>query len=106
MSKHKPLDRIDRKIMQLLQRDGRISNVDLAKQVALSPTPCLERVRRLEREGYITGYVALADMAKRICSISCGVRWGSRCMCSRITSIETEPSSPDHSANCPGVASR
>ena len=64
MAKHKSLDRIDRNILQLLQRDGRISNVDLAKQVALSPTPCLERVRRLEREGYITGYVALADSEK------------------------------------------
>ena len=64
MNKPKSLDRIDRKIMQLLQQDGRLSNVDLAKQVALSPTPCLERVRRLEREGYITGYVALADAEK------------------------------------------
>ncbi|MFT5711081.1 MAG: Lrp/AsnC family leucine-responsive transcriptional regulator [Halioglobus sp.] len=64
MTKYKPLDRIDRNILQLLQRNGRLSNVDLAKQVALSPTPCLERVRRLEREGYITGYVALADPKK------------------------------------------
>lgn len=44
--------------MRILQRDGRISNVDLAKAVYLSPTPCLERVRRLEREGYIEGYTA------------------------------------------------
>ncbi|KZX60525.1 leucine-responsive transcriptional regulator [Halioglobus sp. HI00S01] len=58
------LDRTDRKILTLLQQDGRISNVDLAREVALSPTPCLERVRRLEREGYITGYVALADPAR------------------------------------------
>jgi Lrp/AsnC family leucine-responsive transcriptional regulator len=64
MTKHKPLDRTDRKIMQLLQQDGRISNVELAKKVALSPTPCLERVRRLERDGFITGYVALADPEK------------------------------------------
>lgn len=41
-----------------------MSNVALSKEVGLSPTPCLERVRRLEREGYITGYVALADPAK------------------------------------------
>ncbi|MEM1141510.1 MAG: Lrp/AsnC ligand binding domain-containing protein [Pseudomonadota bacterium] len=64
MAKVKPLDRIDRKLLEILQRDGRISNVELAKQVALSPTPCLERVRRLERDGYITGYVALADPKK------------------------------------------
>ena len=62
--KNKPLDRTDRHILQVLQRDGRISNVDLAKKVALSPTPCLERVKRLEKSGYIKGYVALANAAK------------------------------------------
>lgn len=60
----KPLDRIDRNILKLLQQNGRLSNVALAKEVGLSPTPCLERVRRLEREGFITGYVALADPTK------------------------------------------
>ncbi|CAN0606143.1 unnamed protein product, partial [Ectocarpus sp. 12 AP-2014] len=60
----KPLDRIDRKILGILQMDGRISNVALASEVGLSPTPCLERVRRLERDGYILGYVALADPHK------------------------------------------
>jgi len=64
MKKIKSLDRIDRKILGKLQQDGRLSNVDLAKSVDLSPTPCLERVRRLERDGYITGYVALADPEK------------------------------------------
>ena len=64
MPKNKALDRTDRKILELLQHDGRLSNVDLAKSVNLSPTPCLERVRKLERDGYITGYVALADPAK------------------------------------------
>ena len=64
MIKDKSLDRIDRKILGLLQKEGRLSNVDLAKAVGLSPTPCLERVRRLEREGFITGYVALVDPAK------------------------------------------
>ena len=58
------LDRIDRKILELLQKDGRLSNVKLASKVGLSPTPCLDRVRRLEREGYILGYVALADARK------------------------------------------
>lgn len=54
----KPLDRIDRKILRTLQSSGRISNVDLASNVNLSPTPCLERVRRLEKDGYILGYRA------------------------------------------------
>jgi Lrp/AsnC family leucine-responsive transcriptional regulator len=54
----KPLDRTDRKILTCLQADGRISNVALAKKVDLTATPCFERVRRLERDGYITGYTA------------------------------------------------
>jgi Lrp/AsnC family leucine-responsive transcriptional regulator len=59
MKETKPLDRIDYNILRLLQTDGRISNVDLAKEVGLSPTPCLERVRRLEREGFIRDYRAI-----------------------------------------------
>lgn len=55
------LDRIDRRILRALQSDGRISNQDLARQVALSPTACLERVRRLTRDGYIVGYCAQLD---------------------------------------------
>ena len=51
----KQLDRIDRKILRELQLDGRVSNVELARRVGLSPTPCLERVRRLESQGYILG---------------------------------------------------
>ena len=60
----KDLDRTDRKILRVLQTDGRIANVDLARTVNLTPTPCLERVRRLESEGFITGYVALLDPVK------------------------------------------
>jgi len=56
--KPKPLDRTDRKILACLQSDGRISNVALARKVDLTTTPCLERVRRLERDGYISGYSA------------------------------------------------
>ena len=56
--KPKPLDRTDRKILACLQQDGRLSNVALAKKVDLTTTPCYERVRRLERDGYITGYSA------------------------------------------------
>ena len=50
------LDRIDLAILGELQANGRISNVELSKRVNLSPSPCLERVRRLEAEGYIEGY--------------------------------------------------
>lgn len=57
----KNLDRIDRNILNELQHDGRISNVELSKRVGLSPTPCLERVRRLERQGFIQGYTALLN---------------------------------------------
>jgi Lrp/AsnC family leucine-responsive transcriptional regulator len=57
----KPLDRTDRRILECLQEDGRISNVALAKKVNLTPTPCLERVKRLEKDGYIRGYTALLD---------------------------------------------
>lgn len=51
-------DRIDRKILDVLQRNARISITDLAQEVGLSATPCAERVRRLERDGVITGYHA------------------------------------------------
>lgn len=52
------IDRIDRKILAVLQRDGRITNAALAEDVALSPSACLARVRRLETSGIITGYRA------------------------------------------------
>ena len=58
------LDRTDRKILKILQKQGRISNADLARNVHLSPTPCLFRVRRLEQEGYIEGYEARLNPAK------------------------------------------
>ena len=61
---NRPLDRIDRQILRILQQEGRIANVDLARRVHLSPTPCLERVKRLEREGYIQGYSARLDPRK------------------------------------------
>ncbi len=52
------LDTIDRRIVAELQSDGRLSNVELADKVGLSPSPCLRRVKRLERDGYIEGYRA------------------------------------------------
>lgn len=60
----KELDRIDRNILTILQKDARISNVDLAKQVGLSASPCLERVKRLESQGYINQYRAILEPAK------------------------------------------
>src|SRR6185312_16306969 len=55
------LDTTDWKILSLLQADARISNVDLAAKVGLSPSPCLNRVRALEKTGYISRYVTLLD---------------------------------------------
>ena len=52
------LDKISKKILSELQNDGRISNVDLAARVNLSPAACLERVRKLQEAGYILGYAA------------------------------------------------
>lgn len=59
------LDRYDRHILEVLQRDGRISNQELAERIGLSPSPCLRRVRALEESGLITGYRALVD-SKRL----------------------------------------
>lgn len=58
------LDRFDRMILERLQREGRISNQDLAEAVNLSPSPCLRRVRQLEEDGLIDGYVALLNARK------------------------------------------
>ncbi|ANN68362.1 Lrp/AsnC family transcriptional regulator [Bordetella bronchialis] len=58
------LDRTDRRILAELQRDGRLTNQELADRVSLSPSPCLRRVRRLEEDGYIRRYVALVDAEK------------------------------------------
>jgi Lrp/AsnC family leucine-responsive transcriptional regulator len=55
------LDRFDRRILELLQQDGRLSNLELAERIGLSPSPCLRRVRALEELGIIAGYRALLD---------------------------------------------
>ena len=55
------LDRVDRQILRTLQKDGRIAISELARSVHLTTTPCYERVKRLERDGYIRGYTALLD---------------------------------------------
>ncbi len=58
------LDRIAWRILDRLQRDARISNVDLAREVGLSPSPCLRRVRELEQSGVIKDYVTLLEPAE------------------------------------------
>lgn len=59
------LDRYDRQILEILQRQGRVSNQELADRIGLSPSPCLRRVKALEENGLIQGYRALID-AKRL----------------------------------------
>ena len=58
------LDRIDVKILDVLQQDGRLPNQELAERVGLSPSPCLRRLKRLERDGVIQRYTAVVDQAK------------------------------------------
>jgi DNA-binding Lrp family transcriptional regulator len=58
------LDQIDLRILRELQDDGRITNQALSEKVGLSPRPCLERVRRLEKDGLIHGYRAVLDLRK------------------------------------------
>lgn len=58
------LDEIDLRILHHMQKDARLSNVDLADRVGLSPSPCLRRVRRLEEGGVISGYMTFVDQTK------------------------------------------
>ena len=58
------MNKNDTKILNVLQEQGRISYTDLGRQVGLTTTPCIERVRKLEREGYIKGYSARLDAEK------------------------------------------
>lgn len=68
------LDDFDRRILQALQENGRITNNDLADKIGLSPSPCLRRVRQLEAAGIISGYVALVDPDKIGLSVTAFVR--------------------------------
>ena len=70
-----PLDPLDWRILARMQQDARITNVELAKAVNLSPSACLNRVRRLEESGIISRHVTLLDPLK------CG-RGAMRCECS------------------------
>jgi Lrp/AsnC family leucine-responsive transcriptional regulator len=58
------LDEIDLRILDQMQGDARLSNVDLAERVGLSPSPCLRRLRKLESDGVIQGYMTFVDQAK------------------------------------------
>lgn len=58
------LDGFDRRILEVLQAEGRVSNQELAERIGLSPSPCLRRVRALEESGLIVGYRAILDAAK------------------------------------------
>jgi Lrp/AsnC family transcriptional regulator, leucine-responsive regulatory protein len=58
------IDAIDRRILAILQENGRLSNQEIAERINLSPSPCLRRIRRLEESGVIRGYVALLDAQK------------------------------------------
>lgn len=58
------MDKIDRRIVRALQRDGRMTITELSDSVGLSPTPCARRLDRLQREGIITGYAAQVDATK------------------------------------------
>lgn len=64
MGNRPKLDRIDLKILTELQRNGRITNVELAELVNLSPSPCLMRMKKLQKAGYITGYTGRIDVSK------------------------------------------
>ncbi|WAZ19161.1 Lrp/AsnC family transcriptional regulator [Streptomyces cinnabarinus] len=61
MSNDESLDAVDREILFHLRQDGRLTNVELAKRVGLTPPPCLRRVKRLEETGVIAGYRAVID---------------------------------------------
>jgi len=64
------LDRIDINILVQLQNNGAITNQHLAEQVGLSPSPCLQRVKRLEKAGYISGYGARVNLARLTDSVT------------------------------------
>lgn len=55
------LDQIDHRILTELQKDARLSHLELSERIGLSPSPCARRIRKLEAEGYITGYGAIID---------------------------------------------
>ncbi|RAI02214.1 AsnC family transcriptional regulator [Acuticoccus sediminis] len=85
------LDDIDRKILRELQKDGRISNLELSEKVGLSPSPCLRRVRMLEDTGLIERYVAVVNPAR----VGLGLT-----VFARVSLISQDAASTDHFARC------
>lgn len=81
--KKKTLDRIDYLILNSLQKNSNISNVELAEQINLSPPPCLERVKRLERDGYIEKYVGILNPYKLNASLLAYIQVSLRSTASR-----------------------
>ena len=73
------MDAKDRQIVRALQKDGRLTNQDLAERVALSPSPCLRRVRLLEERGIITGYAARVDAKAYGLSVTAFIRIALQC---------------------------
>lgn len=69
MLAHVKLDRIDINILSHLQQNGKISNIELADRIGLSPSPCLQRVKRLEKAGYIEGYRARLSLSKLVAHV-------------------------------------
>jgi Lrp/AsnC family leucine-responsive transcriptional regulator len=67
----KKLDKIDYKIIDILQKDGRITNQELARQVDLAPSSCLLRLRHLEKDGFISGYHARINLHAVCHSVTC-----------------------------------
>jgi len=64
MTKKRAIDKLDLKILSILQNNARITNHDLSSKVNLSPSSCLQRVRRLEDEGYLESYMAMINLNK------------------------------------------
>lgn len=94
------MDAIDRKILSELQRDGRLSNVELADRVGLSPSPCLRRLRLLEERGVIAGYRAVLDRAAVGLSLTVFVEISVSCH-----TRENAAALHEHLATLPGVVS-
>lgn len=84
------LDDIDRHILKALQRDGRMQNIELAKEVGLSPSPCLRRVRLLEEAGIIERYVAVLNPAKVGKGLTVFARVWLRAQCAEVINRFTE----------------
>jgi Lrp/AsnC family transcriptional regulator, leucine-responsive regulatory protein len=70
----RPLDTLDRRILDEVQSDGRVTNQELSERVGLSPSPCLRRLKQLEGDGVITRYVALVDPESVGLSVTAFVR--------------------------------